>query len=49
MLDFYVIYRLGHLPKDSKLANSPIDKKTNNVDKPVKCFEKNCLKVGLVK
>ena len=26
---------LGRLPKDSKLANSPIDTKTKNVDKPV--------------
>ena len=33
MLDFYVIYRLGHTPKDSKLANSPVDTKTKNVDK----------------
>ena len=30
-----LIYRLGRPPKDSKLANSPIDTKTKNVDKPV--------------
>ena len=35
MLVFYGISRLGRPPKDSKLANSIIDTKTNNVDKPV--------------
>ena len=35
MLGFYGISRLGRTPKDSKLANSPIDTKTKNVDKPV--------------
>ena len=36
MLGFYGISRLGSPPKDSKLANSPIDTKTMNMDKPVK-------------
>ena len=33
MLGFYGISKLGRRPKDSTLANSPID--TKNVDKPV--------------
>ena len=35
MLGFYEIPRLGRPPKDSKSANTPIDKNKKNVDKPV--------------
>ena len=35
MLGFYGISRLFRPPKYSKLANSPINTKTKNVDKPV--------------
>ena len=35
MLGFYGISMFGRPPKDPKLANSPIDTKTKNVDKPV--------------
>ena len=34
MLGFDGISRLGRPPKDSKLANSPINTKTKNMDKP---------------
>ena len=45
MLGFYGISRLGCRPKDLKLANSPIDTKTKNVDKPVQKKKKIAKKV----
>ena len=46
MLGFYGIYRLGRPPKDSKLANSPIDTKKKNTDKTVQKRENITEKVN---
>ena len=45
MLSFYGISRLGRPPKDSKIANSPIDTKTKNVDNLVQEKKKITKKV----